>query len=159
LQAALAVKALTTHPRLHFAQLCSLQRLNPGTCYLIPRCSRSYVCFLMAARTRRTASWAGRKTRISPPLPVSRAISAPVVAIDRISSPQKIPPMVSQITLEAHEVQPTVLEAMSTSLTGVSADAKPTTNDSFPRHDTYFFKDGNITFLVRVTALCVPVTC
>lgn len=156
MQAALAVKALTTHPRLHFAQLCSPQRLNPGTRYLIPRCSRSYVCFLMAAQT---ASWAGRKTRISPPLPISRAISAPVVAIDRISSPQKIPPMVSQITLEAHEVQPTVLEAMSTRLTGVSADAKPTTNDSFPRHDTYFFKDGNITFLVRVTALCVPVTC
>ena len=119
----------------------------------------SDVCFLMAART---ASWAGSKNRISPPLPVSRASSAPVVAIDRISSPQKKkknPPMVSQIALEAPEVQPTVLEAMSTSLTGVSADAKPiTTNDSFPRHDTYFFNDGNITFLVRVAALCVPVT-
>lgn len=64
--------------------------------------------------------------------------------------------MVSQITLEAPEVQPTVLEAMSTSLTGVSADAKTTTKDSFPRHDTYFFKDGNITFLVCVTPLYAP---
>ena len=58
--------------------------------------------------------------------------------------------MASQITLEPPTVQPTVLEAMSTSLIGVSADAKPSTNDSFLRHDTYFFKDGNITFLVRV---------
>jgi len=64
--------------------------------------------------------------------------------------------MVSQITLEAPEAQPIVLEAMSTRLTGVSADAKPTTNDSFVRHDTYFFKDGNITFLVRVTASYAP---
>lgn len=66
--------------------------------------------------------------------------------------------MVSQITLEAPEAQPTVLEAMSTSITGtgLSADGKPTTNDSFLRHDTYFFKDGNITFLVRVTTLCAP---
>jgi hypothetical protein len=61
--------------------------------------------------------------------------------------------MVSQITLGAPEAQPTVLEAMSTNLTGVSADAKPTTKDSFVRHDTYFFMDGNITFLVRVTVL------
>lgn len=61
--------------------------------------------------------------------------------------------MVSQITFGAPDAQPTVLEAMSTSLTGVSADTKPTTNDSFLRHDTYFFKDGNITFLVRVTPL------
>ena len=109
----------------------------------------SDVCFLMAART---ASWASSKNRIPPPQLVSRAISAPVVAIDRIS-PQKIPPMVSQITLEPPTVQPTVLEAMSTSLIGVSADAKPSTNDSFLRHDTYFFKDGNITFLVRVIVL------
>lgn len=63
--------------------------------------------------------------------------------------------MVSQITLGAPEVQPTVLEAMSTSVIGVSADAKPTTNDSFLRHDTYFFKDGNITFLVDGTLYCV----
>jgi hypothetical protein len=64
--------------------------------------------------------------------------------------------MVSQITLGAPEAQSTALEAMSTSLTGVSADAKPTTSDSFLRHDTYFFKDGNITFLVCVTPLYAP---
>jgi hypothetical protein len=63
--------------------------------------------------------------------------------------------MVSQITLGAPEAQPTVLEAMSTNLTGVSADAKPTTKDSFVRHDTYFFMDGNITFLVDGTLYCV----
>jgi len=63
--------------------------------------------------------------------------------------------MVSQIILGAPGAQPTVLEAMSTSLTGVSADAKSTTNDSFLRHDTYFFKDGNITFLVDGTLYCV----
>lgn len=126
--------------------------------YIRRRSAGSDVCFLMAARTG-TASWASSKNRISPPQPVSRTSSAPVVSIDRIS-PRKNqnPPMVSQITLGAPDAQPTVLEAMSTNLTGVSADTNPTSKDSFLRHDTYFFKDGNITFLVRITASYEPLT-
>ena len=61
----------------------------------------------------------------------------------------------SQITFGAPG-QPTVLEAQAEHASipgGVSADAKPANNDSLLQHDTYFFKDGNITFLVRVTLL------
>jgi hypothetical protein len=51
---------------------------------------------------------------------------------------------------------------MTTEATGVKS-AEPgakfpgssnrTADDSFVRHETYFFKDGNITFLVRVALL------
>ena len=66
--------------------------------------------------------------------------------------------MVSQAALEveAPGAQPAALEAQPASPPGLSADAKPTTDDSFARHDTYFFKDGNITFLVRVALLPPP---
>jgi hypothetical protein len=61
--------------------------------------------------------------------------------------------MVSQVALEAPGSQPAVLEADPANL---FADAKPTTDDSSLRHETYFFKDGNVTFLVRVALLCAP---
>jgi hypothetical protein len=64
--------------------------------------------------------------------------------------------MISQAALEAPPAQAAVVEAEPTSLPAVSADAKPTTDDSFMRHVTYFFKDGNITFLVRVVLLYAP---
>jgi hypothetical protein len=98
------------------------------------------------------ASWTDDQNRISAPLPAS---AASIVAIDTLS-PQKNPPMISQATLESPRAQPAVLEAEPASLPAVSADAKPTTDDSFLRHDTYFFKDGNITFLVRVALLYAP---
>ena len=31
-----------------------------------------------------------------------------------------------------------------------------TTDNSFARHDTYYFQDGNITFIVRVAVLYAP---
>ena len=46
-------------------------------------------------------------------------------------------------------------EAKHTSLPGVSEEGRTprgehaTLDDSYARHDTYFFKDGNVTFLVR----------
>jgi BTB/POZ domain len=55
--------------------------------------------------------------------------------------------MVSQVALEAPSPQPAVLEAEPANL--------PASDDSFVRHETYFFNDGNITFSVRVALLCV----
>jgi len=55
----------------------------------------------------------------------------------------------SQATTEVPVTQACGLEADAAGLAGISVAASPTTDDSFPRHDTYFFKDGNITFLVR----------
>lgn len=113
-------------------------------------CVRSYigrhwpgsdVCFLMAF-------WTLNQSRISsPPPPVSSASPAPAAAIDTLS-PQKNPPMVSQVALEAPGTQPAVLETEPANV--------PATDDSSVRHETYFFKDGNITFSVRVALLCAP---
>jgi hypothetical protein len=36
----------------------------------------------------------------------------------------------------------------------VTRSANPTSDDSFVRHDIYFFEDGNITFLVRNALYC-----
>ena len=54
----------------------------------------------------------------------------------------------SQATTEVPVTQAGGLEADAAGLAGISAAANPTTDDSFPRHDTYFCEDGNITFLV-----------
>jgi hypothetical protein len=55
----------------------------------------------------------------------------------------------SQATAEVPVTQAGGLEVDALGLAGISAAANSTTDDSFPQHDTYFFKDGNITFLVR----------
>ncbi|KAH9014806.1 hypothetical protein EDB83DRAFT_2299349, partial [Lactarius deliciosus] len=53
------------------------------------------------------------------------------------------------------------LGARHTSLPGVSTEGKTpgsgntTSDDSFIRHDAYFFKDGNVTFLIDGTLYCV----
>jgi hypothetical protein len=47
---------------------------------------------------------------------------------------------------------------MTTKATGVQSaelSSEPTADDSFVRHNTYFFKDGNITFLVRNVLYCI----
>ena len=95
------------------------------------------------------AFWTSNQSRVSLPLPLSSASS--VVAIDSMS-PEKNPPMESQASLEAPGAQPAALGAESASLPAVSADAKPTTSSCL-RHDTYFFKDGNITFSVSIALL------
>ena len=96
----------------------------------------------------RIVSWRGSETRLSPSLPVSGVSPVSVVAIDSISAPQN-PPTMSQATTEVPVTQGGGLEVDTVGLAGISATANSTMDDSFPRHDTYFFKDGNITFLVR----------
>lgn len=96
---------------------------------------------------RRIVSWRGSETRVSPSLPVSAVSPVSVVAIDSISAPQN-PPTMSQATAEVPVTQAGGLEVDALGLAGISATANLTTDDAFPRHDTYFFKDGNITFLV-----------
>jgi hypothetical protein len=68
-----------------------------------------------------------------------------VVSIDSILSGSHM------INLEALEARPAELgvKPKSSLATVASGGAEPKTHDSFPRHDTYYFKDGNITFLVR----------
>jgi hypothetical protein len=55
------------------------------------------------------------------------------------------------MTTDATGVQPAELGAKLTNLPG---NDNPTADDSFVRHDIYFFKDGNITFLVRDVLYC-----
>jgi hypothetical protein len=56
------------------------------------------------------------------------------------------------LTTEATGAQRVGLGA--TKLTNSTWSANPTADDSFVRHDIYFFKDGNITFLVRDAMYC-----
>jgi hypothetical protein len=58
------------------------------------------------------------------------------------------------LTTEATGAQRVDLGA--TKLTNLTWSADPTADDSFVRHDIYFFKDGNITFLVRDALYCAP---
>ena len=44
----------------------------------------------------------------------------------------------------------------ATKPTNLTQSASPTTDDSFVRHEIYFFEDGNITFLVRDTCIMRP---
>jgi hypothetical protein len=84
---------------------------------------------------------------VSPAL--SRASSASglsVLSINSIGSDTHI------MTAEVTGAQPVDLGA--TKLTNLTSDANPTSDDSFVRHDIYFFNDGNITFLVRDALYC-----
>jgi hypothetical protein len=54
------------------------------------------------------------------------------------------------MTTETTGIQPTDNGARLANLPG---NTNPTSEDLFVRHDTYFFKDGNITFLVRAALL------
>ena len=54
----------------------------------------------------------------------------------------------SQAASEVPVAQPGGLEADPTALAAAAGNL--TTDDSFPRHGIYFFRDGNITFLVRI---------
>ncbi len=53
--------------------------------------------------------------------------------------------------MEPTGVQPAELGARVTNWSG---SANPPTVESFVQHDVYFFKDGNITFLVRDVQCC-----
>ncbi len=86
--------------------------------------------------TPRIVSWKTNEPRVSPSL--SSAGSVSVVSINSIVS--------DTMTTGATGVKPDELGAK---LTNWPVSANSTTDESFVQHDVYFFKDGNITFLVR----------
>ncbi|KAI0295235.1 hypothetical protein BC826DRAFT_1008983, partial [Russula brevipes] len=96
--------------------------------------------------TSRMVSWGDNKPLVSTTsssLPVS-ALS--VVSIDTILSDSHM------TTLETLGARPAELGVKpKSSLEGT----EPMTVDSFLRHDTYYFKDGNVTFSVGDTLYCV----
>jgi hypothetical protein len=93
--------------------------------------------------SRRIVSWSTNEPRVSPVQSTASAVS--VVSIKSIVSDTHM------MTTEATGAQTTELGAKLTTFPG---SANPTSEDSFVPHDTYFFKDGNITFLVRDALYC-----
>ena len=94
--------------------------------------------------SRRIVSWRINEPSVSPTLSNASAVS--VVSISSI---------VSDMTTEATGV-PVQHAEPGAKLENLPGSAHPTSEDSFVRHDTYFFKDGNITFLVHVALLYAP---
>ena len=92
----------------------------------------------------RIVSWKSDEPRVSPSL--SSASSLSIVSMNSIGSETHM------MTTEATGVQPADPGAKLAYFPGC---VKPTTDESFVRHNIYFFKDGNITFLVRVTPCIV----
>jgi hypothetical protein len=95
-------------------------------------------------------SWGGKDHIVSPALPSTPSI---IVSVDSIL-PYKHDTF--SIVQEAAEswvkrtsslIEPSGSETSTPVSTNPSAD--PAGDDSFIRHHTYFFKDGNATFLVR----------
>ena len=97
----------------------------------------------------RIVSWRIDEPRVSPSLStVSSTSGLSVLSINAIGTDTHM------VTTEATGAQHVDLGA--TKLTNLIRSANPTSDDSFVRHDTYFFKDGNITFLVRNTCIVRP---
>ncbi|KAH9032590.1 hypothetical protein EDB85DRAFT_2145497 [Lactarius pseudohatsudake] len=101
-------------------------------------------------------SWGDNEICISPVL----SSAASIVSFDSIfsdTSPSRsqTPPIAS----ETPGLPNAEFGAKQTGLPGFSEGNIPrgghTTDDSFIRHDAYFFKDGNVTFLVDGTLYCV----
>ena len=79
--------------------------------------------------------------------PLSSTSLSPIVSIHSIVSNRYT------MTLGAPTTQPVGFGAKPTSLPKYS---NLSTDDSYLRHDTYFFEDGNIAFLVRdFSQLCM----
>ena len=95
--------------------------------------------------SRRIVSWKISEPRGSPA--VSSAGGGSVVSINSIVSDMMAP--------GATGVQPAEL---GTKLTNWPGSANPSNVESFVQHDIYFFKDGNITFLVRDILFCEVLT-
>ena len=106
----------------------------------------------MAAHTQSsTSTWGGNDHIVSPDL--SRSSS--IVSIDSIL-PHKRTTTVQVTSVPAPEslakrmsslsVEPSGSETLISASTYARADSA---DDSFIRHHKYFFKDGNVTFLVR----------
>jgi hypothetical protein len=93
--------------------------------------------------SRRIVSWKISEPRVSPT--VSSASGGSVVSINSIIS--------DMMTTEPTGGQAADLRATKLTNRPGSA-ANPSTVESFVQHDIYFFKDGNITFLVRCVLCC-----
>jgi hypothetical protein len=93
--------------------------------------------------SRRIVSWKISEPRASPA--VSNASGGSVVYINPITSDTMM------MTTEATNVQAAELGSKLTKWPG---SANLSTVESFVQHDIYFFKDGNITFLVRGALCC-----
>ena len=91
----------------------------------------------------RIVSWRINEPCVSPSLStVSSASSVSVLSINSI---------VSDTHMMATEAR---VDLGATRLTNLTWTANSTADDSFVRHNRYFFKDGNITFLVRDALYC-----
>ena len=99
----------------------------------------------------RIVSWSGDEYIVSPNL--SKIPS--VISVNSIISDKSEASPSDQGAPRMAESQPThraskVFERMSTSTTMYpETDAADHHDNSFMRHNKYFFKDGNVTFLVR----------
>ena len=91
--------------------------------------------------SRRIVSWKTSEPRVSPA--VSTASRGSVVSINSIIS--------DMMPTEATGAQSAELGAKFTNWPG---STNPSTVESFVQHDIYFFKDGNITFLVSGVLCC-----
>ena len=99
----------------------------------------------------RIVSWRinDSEPRVSPSLStVSSASGLSVLSINSIGSDTHM------MTAEATRAQRVDLGA--TKLTNLTRTVNSTSDDSFVRHDKYFLKDGNITFLVCDTCIVRP---
>ncbi|KAI9465239.1 hypothetical protein BJY52DRAFT_1183824 [Lactarius psammicola] len=106
----------------------------------------------------RIVSWSDNEICISPVL----SSAASIVSFDStFSDTYPGHSQMSPTASEAPGLPSTEFRAKHTSLPGFSEEGKmsrgvrATPDDSFIRHDAYFFKDGNVTFLIDGTLYCV----
>jgi len=100
--------------------------------------------------TSRMVSWRDNDTESLVSIAPSNLSTLSVVSIDSIlSDSHMITP-----SPEALRARPAEVGAKPKSSLGGAEPARMA-DDSFPRHDTYYFKDGNVTFLVGDTLYCV----
>ena len=105
----------------------------------------------------RIISWSDQKIHISPVL----SSSASIVSFDSAFSVSDTSPSHFQMSPTPSEAPGTQFGAKHTGLPDFLADGKNATPDdgSFLRHDRFFFKDGNVTFLVRSLRYFAHTTC
>ena len=114
-----------------------------------------YSIFLLMAH--RVVTWSDQKTHISPVL----SSPASIVSFDSAFSVSDTFPSHFQMSLTTSEAPSAQYGANHTSLPDFLEDGKNAMPDdgSFLRHDLYFFKDGNVTFLVRSHRCFAHSTC
>jgi len=98
--------------------------------------------------TSRMVSWRDNDTESLVSIAPSNLSALSVVSIDSVLSDSHM------ITPEALGARPAEVGAKPKSSLGGAEPARMA-DDSFPRHDTYYLKDGNVTFLVGDTLYCV----